>query len=121
MPFIILLLPTLSAFVGETVEMALIIAIIPVSLIGFIPTWLKHKNFRLFGIFVTGLLFILMSQFFIAHHHDVALSAVLSSGNDTVTFFARLATMIVGVSLLAYATYRNNKHTHVCSNPHHHH
>ncbi|MCC5925229.1 MAG: MerC domain-containing protein [Bacteroidetes bacterium] len=121
MPFVIVLLPALSAFMGETVEMILILSIIPVSLVAFIPTWLKHKNFRLLGIFTTGLLLILLSQFVIAHHHDVAMSAIFSSFSDGAAFIGRLASMITGVSILAYATYRNNKHTHVCSNPNHHH
>lgn len=106
---------------NETVETALIVGIVPVSLFGFLPTWLKHRNFRLGAIFLVGLILIMASQFAVGHHHDLSVAQILSQSEPMIDFIVRTLSMIAGVSMLAYATYKNNRHTHVCSNPHHHH
>lgn len=121
MPFVIVLLPAISQFMSETVENILILAIIPVSLITFLPTWIKHKNNRLAGMFISGLAFILLSRYRIHHYHEAALSDILANSEILLATISRTGLMIAGVSLLAYSTYKNNKHTHVCSNPHHKH
>lgn len=121
MPFVIVLLPAMSAFVSETMELVLILSIIPVSMLAFIPTWLKHRDVQLAIMFGTGLIFILLSQFMMDHHHDILLGDISANISVAAVFFGRILVMMTGVVLLATATYRNNKHTHVCKNPHHHH
>jgi hypothetical protein len=119
MPFVILLLPAISQFMSETVETVLILAVIPISAIAFVPTWLKHKNFRLGGIFLFGLTVILIGQFGMDHHHDFLSNT--DQHEAILGFVGRTTVLMIGVFSLAWATYRNNKHTHVCKNPHHHH
>jgi len=119
MPFVILLLPAISQFMSETVETVLILAVIPISAIAFVPTWLKHRNFRLGGIFLFGLTVILIGQFGMNHHHDFMSSS--SQHEAILGFLGRTTVLMIGVFSLAWATYKNNKHTHVCKNPHHHH
>jgi uncharacterized membrane protein YfcA len=119
MPFVILLLPAISQFMSETLETILILAVIPISAISFVPTWLKHKNFRLGMIFLFGLTLILVGQFGMNHHHDFLSN---TTGNDAMFgFIGRTVVLMMGVFALAWSTYKNNSHTHVCKNPHHHH
>lgn len=120
LPLVIILLPAVSHFMSGLFETILILSIIPVSLLGFIPTWRNHKNYKLALIFTAGLLLILVSQYGVAHVHfdgttEFALSDVFGG------LWQRTFLMFSGVGLLAYATYNNNKHTHVCSNPNHQH
>jgi hypothetical protein len=104
---------------SETVETALILAVIPISSIAFIPSWLKHRNYRLGGIFLFGLTVILIGQFGMEHHHDILNSSLQSKA--IIGFIGRTSVLMIGVFALAWATYKNNTHTHVCKNPHHHH
>lgn len=119
MPFVILLLPALAHFFGDTLELILILSVLPISLFAFIPTWNKHKNMRLLGIFTAGVTMILLSQFAIEHYHHTPAGHDLLHGDALSALIGRTTLMLVGVSMLAYSIYKNNKHTHVCNNPHH--
>lgn len=120
LPFVLILLPTMSHFLSGTVEHVLILSIVPISIIGFVPTWLKHKDYKLGLTFVAGLTLILFSQYGIEHIHIDSQGDIVFAEMFTI-FWERTILMLIGVILLAYATYKNNQHTHVCSNPHHHH
>lgn len=121
MPFIILLIPAFSHFMNDTVELILIVSIIPISLYAFVPTWLNHRNMLLGSLFTAGLVLILFSQFGMVHLHVLELSQIFSNSDNTLTYFSRSIVMITGVFLVAFSVYKNNKHTHICVNPHHHH
>ena len=73
---------------NETLETALILGIVPVSLFGFVPTWLKHRNFRLGAIFLIGLTLIMASQFAVGHHHDLSVAQIVSQ-SETYDGFHR--------------------------------
>lgn len=121
MPFVILLIPAFSHFLSDTFELILILSVIPISIYAFLPTWLNHKNSLLGTIFVIGVLLILISQFGMDHLHALDPAQIFASNDNTIKFISRTGVMISGVVLIALAVYRNNKHTHVCHNPHHHH
>lgn len=113
-PFILLLLPTLSTFFSETLERILILLVIPLSLVGFMPRWLAHKNYANLLIYVFSVLLILFSQFILhsSHSHEAYASlAHLPWAGTAVTF--------TGAFMLAWVVYKNNRHTHSCSHPHH--
>jgi hypothetical protein len=121
MPFIILLIPAFSHFMSDTIELILIVSIIPISLYAFVPTWLAHKNSSLGVLFSAGILLILFSQFGMDHFHSVEPTQIFTNSHSAIQFFSRTGIMVLGVVLLALSVYKNNKHTHVCRNPHHHH
>jgi hypothetical protein len=110
----------MSHFLSGTVEHVLILSIVPISIIGFVPTWLKHKDYKLGLTFLAGLALILFSQYGIEHIHLDSQADIAFAEMFTI-FWERTILMLIGVILLAYSTYKNNQHTHVCSNPHHHH
>lgn len=110
-PFLILALPSFSVFFTDVVEWALILAVVPVSLAAFIPTWLKHKDRTLMARFAVGLAFVLVSQFLFHQHHH----------SDVSLQWPGILSMSVGAGLMAWAIYRNNRHTHVCDVPGHAH
>ena len=98
----------MAGLFSNTIEMVFILAIVPVSAFGFFPTWVRHKNHaRLAGYFIS--LAAILFGFF--YFHD---------GHHSTNFF-QIGLMATGAFGLAYNIYKNNKHTHVCSNPHHHH
>jgi hypothetical protein len=121
MPFIIILIPAFSHFMNETVELILILSIIPISLYAFVPTWVKHRNILLGSLFITGVSLIFFSQFGMAHLHALDSSQIFSNSDNTLKYLSRSVVMITGVIFVAFSVYKNNKHTHVCDNPHHHH
>lgn len=121
MPFVILVLPAFSAFFNDTLETILLLSVIPISLYAFIPTWLRHKNISLAVLFIIGLTLILIAQFGIQHFHFHSFEQFVSGSTSNPVVITRLLVLISGVVLLSTSVYRNNKHTHVCHNPHHHH
>lgn len=121
MPVVILILPAFSAFFTDTVETLLLLSVIPVSIYAFLPTWLKHRNSLLAVTFLIGLTLVLVAQFGIQHQHFTSLEQYLSATTTDPQVIARLIFLISGVLLLSVSVYKNNKHTHVCHNPHHNH
>jgi uncharacterized membrane protein YeaQ/YmgE (transglycosylase-associated protein family) len=110
-PFLVLALPSFSVFFTDAVEWALILAVVPVSLAAFVPTWLKHKDRGLLLRFLAGLTFVLVSQFLFHQHHHSVVSLQ----------WPGMVSMAIGAFLMAWAIYRNNRHTHVCTVPGHAH
>lgn len=109
-PFIIILLPSVSQFFSHWVETALILAIFPISSIAFFPIWTNHKNkTRLFE-FLGGLFLILIAQIVVW---------VLPHESQPVYHVVEILLMILGTGLVAWASYKNRKHTHTCKNPNH--
>jgi len=121
MPILLISLPAISQFLPAEFELILILAMLPISLFGFIPTWLKHRDAKLAWMFAGGLTLILISQFGMAHAHGHSAGQLIEDQVHLASFLAQTGVMLIGVSLLALSVYRNNKHTHVCSNPHHNH
>lgn len=120
-PFVVVLLPSFAHFFGDELELWITLAVVPIAFAGFIPTWLKHRNSFIGAKFVVGLsLLVIGGTYFHVSHETVAAAAVEASifaGLLTSKMFFSLA----GASLLAYTMYRNNKHVHICHNPHHAH
>ncbi|MEX2641345.1 MAG: MerC domain-containing protein [Balneolales bacterium] len=114
-PFLIFLLPALSEFFSETIELALVMSVVPLSLAGFLPSWSKHKNYALLRFFILGLAMIMFGQLFIHISHDA--SAVNSAFIPGLVYLRSLI-ILCGAGILAYAVYKNNMHTHVCSHEH---
>lgn len=122
MPFLIVALPSVSGFLQHDAEMIITFAVLPFSILGFIPTWWKHKNRFIATKFVAALvLFVLGNTVF----HDVH-----GPDESTTTMVASMLTSaanpgvllsLSGALLMAYAMYRNNRHVHVCHNPLHRH
>lgn len=115
-PFLIILLPAMSFFAGSTFEMILILTVIPLSAIGFFPTWQKHKNLSYLIIYLSSVFFLLIGQFVLSHSHEA--TAVHAA---TFEHVAQLLMLVSGALGLAWVTYKNSKHTHSCKNPHHKH
>ncbi len=111
-PFVILALPAAAQFLGNTIESILILSVIPLSILAFVPTWLKHKNRRNLQIYLGSLCLLLFGHFVFSHAHTGGVS--FESVMETIL-------VISGALGLAWVIYRNNRHTHVCTNPHHHH
>ncbi|TVQ08334.1 MAG: MerC domain-containing protein [Balneolaceae bacterium] len=121
MPLVVLLLPALAHFFSETVEILLVMSILPVSLIAFLPVWNRHRNNSILRVFIISLILIFGSQF--VFHGDLFLnsdSANLMAGSFSIAFIRGMS-MLAGSLGLAYSLYMVNRHTHVCTNPHHHH
>ncbi|AXJ01037.1 MerC mercury resistance protein [Cyclonatronum proteinivorum] len=115
-PFLILFLPALSFFTGSTFESILILTVVPLSAAGFFPTWLRHKNRTYLTVYVSSILLLLIGQFAVSHNHHVTLAQTASLG-----YFSEIILLTVGALGLAWVTYKNAKHTHSCTNPHHKH
>jgi uncharacterized membrane-anchored protein len=121
MPLVVLLLPALAHFFSETVEILIVASILPVSLIAFLPVWNRHRNYSILRIFIVSLVLIFASQF--VFHGDlfsVAISAEMVTGSFSMSLIRGIS-MLAGSVGLAYSLYTVNRHTHVCTNPHHHH
>ena len=114
-PFVIILLPAIATFFTKTIENILVLSVIPLSLVGFIPTWLRHKNYRLLYLYILSIALILFSQFVLHVHHGHA-------AGDTIPLitWARMGVMITGAILLAGVVFKNNRHTHYCTHCDHH-
>lgn len=114
-PFVLLLLPALATFFSETFERILVLSVVPLSFAGFVPTWLRHKNYRLMLFYVISIILILFSQFILhaGHTHEAGESvSILNWLKAGITF--------TGALLLAWVVFQNNRHTHYCTHPHHH-
>ncbi len=111
-PFIIILLPSVSGFFSGWVEAMLIFAVVPISSVAFFPIWIKHKNKMRLVEFLVGIGIVLFVQLFF---HDLDHSG-FHFDQLTETIF-----MIIGTGLIAFATYKNKKHTHTCTVPNHEH
>ncbi|MEX0780741.1 MAG: MerC domain-containing protein [Balneolales bacterium] len=114
-PFLILLLPALSEFFSETIELILVMAIVPLSLTGFLPNWIRHKNYFLLLLFISGLAIVILSQLYIHAPHD---SLTMQSGIADNSTYLKSILMFIGAMILAFSVFKNNKHTHVCSHKH---
>jgi cation transport ATPase len=111
-PFIIILLPSVSGFFSGWIEALLIFAVVPISSIAFFPIWVKHKNKTRLVEFLAGICIVIIVQLFF---HDFDHSGF--HFNQIVETIL----MVVGTGLIAFATYRNRRHTHTCSVPAHQH
>ncbi len=110
-PFIIVLLPSVSSFADGWVESALIAAVIPISLVAFMPIWWRHKNWNRLIELSLGITLVLVAQWISFGHEHHSLFDFEG--------FSELVLMVSGTGLIAYATFRNRRHTHHCHNPHH--
>lgn len=108
-PFIILAVPSISVFFSDTLELILIISVVPLSLAAFMPTWWKHKNVKLAVLFGLGLALVMISQF-LFHQHASSVESAQIPG---------MLSMAFGAAILAWSIYKNNRHTHVCDVPGH--
>ena len=113
MPVLILLLPALATFLSSTLELILILSIIPLSIAAFLPRWLKHRNYNRLYTFLGGLSLILLTHLFLHPGHSYN-SYSLIDILGMVGFFA-------GVIIVAGVIYTQNRHTHSCKNPAHKH
>lgn len=113
LPLVIVFLPAIGTFFTETIELIFIISIIPISISGFLPVWLRHRTSKRLVEFLAGLSLLIISQFALHQRVDFHTFLIESS----------LLTMIsiIGTVLMAYAIYKNRRHTHVCRNPAHDH
>ena len=114
-PFLLVLIPAISTFFSESLERILVLSVIPLSLIGFAPTWLRHKDYHLVIVYAASIMLILFGQFFLHVNHDQ-----LVPGSIPVITWLRSGVTLTGALLLAWAVYKNNRHTHYCTHPHHH-
>jgi hypothetical protein len=112
MPFVIILLPTVSHFFTKTVEFIIIGSVLPVSLAGFLPVWVRHKNMKLMRQFISGLSLLLVTQ---------VLVHIWGSHDDLVWISISVLGTSAGAVLMAISIYKNRRHTHVCKNPYHDH
>jgi hypothetical protein len=114
-PIMIMLLPFVSEFFDGTVQVTIVLMIIPISLLGFLPTWLKHRNRKLMQIFLIGLITLVAAQLLIPDEGLIYLMRGISVKN----FYFNALFTFIGAGMLAWSTYKNNHHTHVCHNPEH--
>ena len=126
MPILLLTLPALSTLFPSYLESLLVVSIIPLSGMGFIPTWKKHKNYRLLQSYILGLIIIIGTHVGF-HYTDIehmVLTGHFLDGHNHAHAGINLtesSLMILGSTLLAWTTWKNNRHTHVCKNPNHAH
>lgn len=125
-PILLLTLPALSAFFPPYLESLLVLFIIPLSGLGFIPTWKKHKNYRFLQTFIMGLCIIVFTHigfhFSDLEHMIFAEHSSMDHNHAHVGLnLTETTLMILGSALLAWTTWKNNRHTHVCKNPNHAH
>lgn len=121
-PFMILLLPAVAGFFSHALEVGLILATVPVSLIGFLPTWLKHRNRRRLWIYLGSVVLILVGQFAFHVDHEAYSTALagLTPLEIAQTYLKPFLTFL-GALTMAWAMYTNNRHTHYCHNAEHEH
>ncbi len=129
-PFVILLLPAFATFFNSTVESVLVFSVVPLSAVGFLPTWRKHRNNRLLTVYLVSLAVMLGTHLLFhyvlpldgasLHVHDHG-GIPHDHGDHAHSSFGFLETalMIGGALGLAWATWKNNRHTHVCKTPGH--
>ncbi|HKJ34004.1 MAG TPA: MerC domain-containing protein [Balneolales bacterium] len=114
-PFMIMLLPLISQFFGGTIETVLVLLVVPVSILGFLPVWLHHKNTKLMKIFIIGLIILTAAQLLIP---DDLMIGLFQNFSVKSLYFKSFFTFI-GAFMLAWSTYKNNHHADVCVNPNH--
>lgn len=114
-PVILLLLPAIATFFSETIEQVIVLSVLPLSLAGFLPTWLRHKNYKLLAIYLLSIILILFSQFVLHIPHELSYDGTASRHS-----WIKTGVTFTGVLLLAGTIYKNNRHTHYCTHPHHH-
>ena len=108
-PMIIVMLPSLAALQldDEAFHTWMVLAVIPISIYALTMGCRQHKHYRLLGIGLFGLLFLL--------------SAVLS-GDDLITSFWEKALTVTGAVTIAlghYWNYRLCRHQESCACPDH--
>ena len=108
-PVIIVMLPSLAALQldDEAFHTWMVLAVIPISIYALTMGCRQHKHYRLLGIGLFGLLFLL--------------SAVLS-GDDLITSFWEKALTVTGAVTIAlghYWNYRLCRHQESCACPDH--
>lgn len=123
-PVLVVLLPAMSTFFSTSVETALVVSVIPLSAIGFIPTWRKHRNNRLLTYYVVGIAIMLATH--LGFHYTGLEELIIGHSHDGSHDHAHLgitltesSLMILGASILAWSIWKNNRHTHSCKNPNH--
>lgn len=109
-PLIIVMLPSLAAlqFDGEAFHVWMVLAVIPTSVYALTMGCKQHKRYRLLGLGLFGLLFLL--------------SAVLL-GEDLISDFWEKALTVTGAATIALGHYRNYRlcqHQEFCACPDHH-
>jgi hypothetical protein len=115
-PLLILALPAVSHLFSDTVEAIILLSVIPLSALGFFPTWRKHKNYRFLSIYLGSLAVMLLAHFSLPHVHITHHAEAAS-----LEFLVSTSLSVLAALSLAWVIYRNKRHTHVCANPHHHH
>ena len=119
-PIILVLLPAVSQFFTETIENWLVISIIPLSMLGFLPTWFKHRNLKRLMIFCLSLTLIVAAQFLFHTEHSLYTDGFqISNIGHLIAVAKKPLLTFIGAVGLAWVTYMNNYHTHVCSNKNH--
>ncbi len=113
-PAVLIFLPAVSAFFSETIEQILVLSILPLSLLGFLPSWLRHRDYRLLALYISGIFMILFSQFFLHVHHEHG-----AVGSLSLLAWARVGVTFSGALSLASSIFINNRHTHYCTHPDH--
>lgn len=131
-PVAILLLPAFATFFSSTIESVLVLSAVPLSAISFFPTWKKHRNPKLLYIYLGSLFLLVMAHLSfhylfgdlvhthatdIFHRHDHA----HDHSHTSWAGIAEPVLMITGALGLAWATWKNNHHTHSCEVPGHRH
>jgi hypothetical protein len=116
-PVVLLLAPAISTFFSDTLEWWLTVGILPLAAVGFIPTWWQHKNRMRLAQFVTAMTIIILAQTVFHVDHEVIEST--QAAWISLETLSKSTLSLIGASLLAWVTYKNNRHTHVCTNHHH--
>jgi len=118
-PFVIIAMPFFAAFFTETIELVLVLAILPLGLAGFLPVWYKHKNYRLLIYFAASISLILIAQFAFHTSHEIYSTAGFWNFSHFIEISLKPFLTFIGAIGLAWTTYQNNYHTHVCTNKNH--
>lgn len=118
-PFVILMLPFLSNFFSKTVQIILLLLLIPVGSLGFFPFWKRHKNYNLLAAFILGLALIYSGEFLVPHANNAVSISAIFTGHASAPHYVKMGIMLSGAVLLAVANYYNCRHARQCDNPGH--
>lgn len=123
-PIFIVLLPAMSTFFSATIESILVFSVLPLSAVGFVPTWKKHRNNRLLTYYTAGIAIMLISH--IGFHYTSYVAFITGHSHNGAHDHAQIgisltesSLMILGATILAWSIWKNNRHTHTCKNPNH--
>ena len=123
-PVLIMVLPALATFLTPALETALVLSVMPLSAVGFLPTWKKHRNNRLMAYYVGGISVMLLTH--VGFHYTGLESLLVGHPHDGLHDHAHVGVnltesslMILGATMLAWSIWKNNRHTHTCKNPNH--